>query len=226
MWHTANGDRTLFGAESQLIRNVVGELIDAIRADPELGIPPEYGIERFDELDWRQQMVMLLRVVRGLLDENVPPIELTALNESVVAAIYAQMRAGVEVELDADGTLQGDDAGDRRRAEIVAALHDRRPDSLLPSSQSVVMENWTAAIDCLEDMVLGDHDWALPDLLLDASPDYSRETKQKLGLGDGYFMDTPPDATDDDARLACADLLELVYGVRPDSATIDRIGRS
>jgi len=99
MWHTANGTRTLTGAEARLIGDTAWSLVDAIRAAKQLGSGAEFGIVLFDRLTWQQQMVMLRDVLTPLLDSSVGPPSPTALKEATVAAIYAQMLVDIDCEI-------------------------------------------------------------------------------------------------------------------------------
>ncbi len=83
------------------------------------------------------------------------------------------------------------------------------------------MDTWELAIDAVQGWVLADEDWQMDGLTLDLPPDKNREFKQALGIRDDYFTDIPPDANDQQARAAWADILELINGQRPDEAVFD-----
>ncbi len=53
MWHTSQGERNLSGAESELIRDVVGWLHDQVTESLEIGRSYEVGVELFDQLRHR-----------------------------------------------------------------------------------------------------------------------------------------------------------------------------
>ena len=77
------------------------------------------------------------------------------------------------------------------------------------------METWELAIEEIQSWVLADEDWQMDDRALDLPPDKSRVFKQALGIRDDYFTDVPPDANNQQARAAWADILELINGQRP-----------
>lgn len=222
MWHTAEGTRTVAGAEARLICETVGELVDAIRAEKIYDSNVELDIVLFDQLTWQQQMVMLSQVLKPLLDSSVPPPPLTALREATVAAIYAQMRVGVEFEIDMEQTSKYGEEGDTdRRREIIQAIKEHGSEGSWPDPECTVMETWELAICEVQGWMLPDEDWQMDGLTLDLPPDKSREFKQTLGIRDDYFTDVPPDATNQQARTAWADILELTRGQRPNEAVFD-----
>ena len=224
MWHTADGTRTLAGAEARLIRETAGELVDAIRAEKSQDSSVQLDILLFDQLSWQQQLMMLCKVLKPLLDSSLEPPEATALMEATVAAIYAQMYGGVECEIEMEQmSPQGEDGDTRRRQEIVEAIRENGAEceGTWPDPECVVMETWELAIAEVQGWVLADEDWQMDGLTLDVPPDKGREFKQALGIRDDYFTDIPPDASDQLARAAWADILELINGQRPDEAVFD-----
>jgi hypothetical protein len=222
MWNTADGLRTLVNAEAQLVRETIDELVDAIRAQIDIGESVSLGIVLFDELSWQQQLAMLLKVAQPLLCPTVPAPTSSALLDATVAAIYAQMRVGVEVEIDVQriSTESWDHDTDRRQ-EIVRALRERRPNQNWLDAECVVMDEWDLAIEEVRSWVLADEDWNLGQVTLDASPDLARELKSTLGIDDDYFCDVPPDADARPPREVWADIVALIRGQRPDAHVFD-----
>jgi len=222
MWHTANGTRTLTGAESRLIRETAGELVDAIRAEKSVASSVKFGIPLFDQLTWQRQLAMLFRVLKPLLTTSVGPPKATALLDATVGAIYAQMHVGVECEIDMEQTSPKSEEGDtERRQGIIEAIREHGAEGNWPDPECVVMETWEFAIQEVQGWVLADEDWQMDGLTLDLPPDKSREIKQFMGIRDDYFTDVPPDVSDQQARGAWADILELINGRRPDEAVFD-----
>ncbi|MFB3106225.1 MAG: hypothetical protein ACE1ZA_15075 [Pseudomonadales bacterium] len=222
MWHTANGKRTLAGAEARLIRETAWDLVDAIRAEISLDSSVQFGILLFDQLTWQQQLVMLFKVLKPLLDSSVGSPTATALLDATIAAIYAQMNSGVECEIDMEQTSpQGEEGDTELRQRIIEAIREHGAEGNWPDPECVVMDAWELTIDAVQGWVLADEDWQMDGLTLDLPPDKNREFKQALGIRDDYFTDIPPDANDQQARAAWANILELINGQRPDEAVFD-----
>jgi hypothetical protein len=222
MWETTSGVKALEGAESKLIRNTIYDLIDLIRATKSLQQSASVGVALFDELSWEQQLVMLLKVARQLLDPTLPPLPKSALMDATVAAIYAQLRSGVQVDIDfqQQGMDEDDDNMGRRR-EIIDALNQCLPDRAPLNPASVDGDQWDAAVESLRDGVLPDEDWNLESLSLDLSPEQASELKTTLGIEKDYFIDIPPDGDERPPRIVWADLVELITGTRPNPAVFD-----
>lgn len=51
-------------------------------------------------MEYQEKLAQILIVGEGLLDEEVPIIELNATNEATVAALYEVVQAGIEIEID------------------------------------------------------------------------------------------------------------------------------
>lgn len=222
MWHTANGTRTLTGAEARLIGDAAWALVDAIRAAKELGSNVQFGIVLFDRLTWQQQLVMLRNVLKPLLNPSVAPPNPTALLEATVAAIYAQMLADIECEIYFEQSSRRSEEGDtEQRQQVIAALEENGAIGNWPSPESVVMDSWELAVCEVRGWVLADEDWQMDGLTLDLPPEEGRELKKIMGIRDDYFTDVPPDANDQQARTAWQDIIELITGDRPDGDVFD-----
>ena len=221
MWHTADGTRTLTGAEARLIRDTAWDLVDAIRAEKSLGSTLQFGIVLFDQLTWQQQVVMIAKVLRPLLIPSIGPPTPTALLDATVAAIYAQMHTNLQCEIDVEQTSSQNEEGDtERRQQILEVIREHGAEGNWPDAECVVMDTWELAIAEIQSWMLADEDWQLDDRALDLPPDKSREFKQTLGIRDDYFTDVPPDPNDQQARAAWADIVEIASGQRPDEAVI------
>ena len=100
MWGTSQGDRTLTGAEAAVVRKSVGYLRDMITAGLDLNEPHQSEVDVFDCLQPTQQLSVLHEVAHGLLDPQTSIMELTAVREGTVHAIYREIFSLVEIEID------------------------------------------------------------------------------------------------------------------------------
>ena len=219
MWDTTKGVRILQGSESGLVRDTIGDLVDVIRAAKADGESASVGVTLFDELSWEQQLAMLLKVAKQLLDPRRSPLPKSALMDATAAAIYAQMRIGVEIEINLQqSATETDDNDTARRQEIVNALIERYPDRDWLDAECIVADEWDLAVDVLRNWVLADEDWNLQNLSIDLEPEKANLLKASLGIDRDYFIDVPPDGDERPPRIVWADLIELVTSERPDPA--------
>src|SRR5688572_2502916 len=101
MWHTPLGDRTLVGAEAELVRQALLDMTELLLEEAdELAEYWPCGVKLFDELLWQQRLALLTRVAHALLKADSPMAELSAVNEAAVAAIFATIGRNVIVEMD------------------------------------------------------------------------------------------------------------------------------
>ena len=220
MWNTADGIRTLVGAEAILVRSTIHELVDEISTSRMDDHGAEVGIGLFDRLSWQQQLAMLRKVARGLLLQNEPvPEKSSALVDASTGAIYRKMLMGLEMEVEIQQDSSESHENDTiRREEVVAALNQRRPGHNWPHSECVVMDQWETAVFEIQSWVLADEDWVMDDLIADQPPSQSDEIKSLLGIDADYLVDIPPDVDSASAAHIWADLIELVSGERPDES--------
>ena len=100
MWLTALGARVLRGAEWELFRVGLSTLWDEIESQPDDEEPGLTNVKAFDRLARPERLALLAQVAKGLHDRGEPCADLTAPNEAAVAAVFAQVRYLVSVEID------------------------------------------------------------------------------------------------------------------------------
>lgn len=106
MWHTPDGVRTLTGPEAILVKASVGFMFDRLRVNEELGeMSVPFDVAPLDRLTLAQQYAILAEVAGALLLPSLGPLELTAIREATVAAIYRTIYFCIEQEIDAERTL-------------------------------------------------------------------------------------------------------------------------
>jgi hypothetical protein len=201
MWHTSTGDRTLMGPEAALIREAVERIAEYL--DMEAGTSRckwDYRIPAFDRLTWQQRTALLADVGEALLRDDVPPPDLTGLNESVVAAIFEAIRAEVEVEIDGEPDASPEFRfrwRDLRLAATEAAEVgiERTAAEALPPASCPDLDEWEPMIEALEGAILWDRDWDFEEDFLDAPPDKADRLRDFLSIERDYFTAIPPDPT-------------------------------
>jgi hypothetical protein len=187
MWLTALGTRVLRGAEWELFRVGLSTLWDEIESQPDDEEPGLTDVKAFDHLTRPERLALLAQVGKGLHDRREPCPDLTALNEAAVAAVFAQVRYLVAVEIDAQrsgfGTFSRGRAGRPRELVLSAAREvdpERRAD--LPKARSTNLSKWYDLIQTMLFRILDDIDYLAAEIFLDAPPSRSRSMKDMLGI--------------------------------------------
>lgn len=98
MWRTQYGDRALGGAEAKVfaeaLLNLLVEITEFDFDDYEL------GIKCFDTLTFGQKIYVLATIANGLFRKDVKPVELTAVLEGAIAAVFEYLRHKIIIEID------------------------------------------------------------------------------------------------------------------------------
>jgi hypothetical protein len=190
MWWTPNGQRTLSQAEAKLIRELVASAYDEVDLSDDMETF-QTGISVFDRLESAQQLALLLEVGEALLQSDVPPPELTAVREAVIAVLFLQLSRELEIEMEDRGTYW-------RELMRAAYLEQNPDDSEVPPPHSDDLDEWTMLAECLEGRLLWDDDYAAEDTFVDQSPDQIAAMKQWMGISDDYFTAIAPDPLPDE----------------------------
>jgi hypothetical protein len=196
MWLTAVGTRVLRGAEWELFRVGLSTLWDDIESQPddeELGTT---DVKALDRLSRQERLALLAQVAKGLHDRHEPCVDLTALNEAAIAAVFAQVIYLVSVEIDAQRS--GFDTFSRRRSGrprqlVLAAAREVDPEHRadLPKAACTDFSMWYEVIQSLLFRILDDIDFMAAEIFLDESPSRSRSMKDMLGIHEDYFSAVP-----------------------------------
>jgi hypothetical protein len=81
-----------------------------------------------------------------------------------------------------------------------------------PRIDSIDINDWDVAIQCLKDRVLPDEDYLMESLALDLPPEKSLKLKSSMGITNDYFVDVPPDVTSEQAQQAWAEIVRHCDG--------------
>jgi hypothetical protein len=196
VWHTPAGDRVLSPGEWALVRAGLGLTWDAVEVAADAGDDEATGVRAFDALQPGQQVGLLALVGTALSDPSVPAPPLTAATEGTVAAILAQVRTDLEMELDAD------DSTECRRLILDAVGDVPGRDHPLPAPTESDPDEWEMVIDEIEARLFWDADWEMADVFLDLPPERARGDITLHGIDPDYYLAVPDDP--DHAGLAAA----------------------
>lgn len=186
-WRTELGERTLKGAEANLIRESVAFMADMI--DEEMFQQAdswEYDIQLFDRLALPSKLAILTQVATALLRETDVCPPLTAINEATVAAIYANVEQCLQAEIEY-GEYK------RWRTCVLAVFEELADVRQLPRIDSKEWDKWELLVENLRFRVLWDDDLNDADCFLDADPTSTDRTRYLLGIDPNYYSSIPPD---------------------------------
>jgi len=246
MWPTSDGDRMLRGPEAILLANTIDVMIDQLSDYVEYGDESQQeiyaavcqtGISVFDSLTISQRIAVLHHAALQLLtDAPFPHDSLSAIDDATIAAIYAEVRDQIEIEIDfyqsdfseADGFSRSP-ADDRLPLEPMADVQWRRMvhnaclDLLDEGSWSdvvtdaqlarVELNEWEVWVDCLASAILWDRDFEFAETFLDADPEAARQRRKTLGICDDYFVMPAPDPSGDQIDKLVDKTRELVRSI-------------
>lgn len=204
MWHTADGDRVLRGAEAKVFAESLLDL-----AQNELVEDGDYstGIPVFDSLTYPQKITILSQVAHALFREEVPMPELTAVLEGAVGAVFQALHCLVEEEVEAVP-----DHDKSLRNLVSKACRDLGVEEV-PRPLHRGIEDWRFCVDCLHDAILWDIDYLGESIFTDLPPEQSRALKQNMDVSDGYFLAVAPDPTSEQVANLLGNLLSLCQEV-------------
>jgi len=188
MWPTTDGMRIFDGVEADLIRGVTGMMIDQLVAEGRQETQQQlYQIESFDCWDWQQRLWLLEQVVVPLLTE-LPVVEITALHEATIEAIFAEVTVLIELELDSpDAPLPN--ATWRESVYVVA---QGRLTMLEIPDQETDLGGWTRLLDRLRESLFGPLNYVMVEPFRDGSYQRTQWVLQQRGLPEDFFERIPP----------------------------------
>jgi hypothetical protein len=207
MWQTEDGDRVLGPAEWEFFRQALGSLWDWVEAELEGNDPFHLAIDPFDALQPEQKLVALAAVGRAMRDESVPPPQRTAVTDGAVAAVLAFATVMIDEEIDCP--LRGYTTFWRSRAS--AAWKEASGERRSPvGPRSKDYEAWDDLIvSDLGGALLGDMDYGLSGVFLDADPAVAHAYMRLMNIRDDFFLAVAPEPTAAEVEEARATLREL-----------------
>jgi len=248
MWPTSDGNRTLRGAEAILLANTIDVMIDQLsdyidlddETQPSVNAAVcQTGISVFDSLAITQRIAVLHHAALQLFtDAPFPHDCLSAIDDATIAAIYAEVRDQVEIEIDFyrydlpnPGTNSHSARSDRGKLEPTSA--DVQWRRLVHNACLEVLDNdgswcdvvtdvqlarvdlseWEVWVDCLASAILWDRDFEFAETFLDADPESARQRRKTLGITDDYFVMPAPDPSSDQIDRLIATTRELVRSI-------------
>ena len=193
------------------MRETISHFVDVIQNEIE-GItePCQFGIPVFDGMSPNARLAVLAEVGTGLLCRSKTCPLLTAINESMIAAIFHHLSDWIQYELDCEEDFE-DMVNDNPYfwRELALAAFAEFANDELPDRSCRDDDEWELIIEGLSDRILWDNDFNSVGAFLDTEPDKAEEMRDKMGIDDSYYRAVPPDPKEADIPVMLAKLKDL-----------------
>jgi len=210
MDETSHGHRTPANAESRLIQDAVGWMVDMIY-EHSSGFEPafETGIVLYDSMPWQHQLNALDQVTTALMDRAAVVARRTAVHDATIAAIFETAKIMVDTEifdnestdwrkLSRDAYRQCFRPEDDDTQGLPTTLGDRR------------MDRWSFVLDLMADRHLPDRDYEMAPRFLDADPENAAPVRAVMGIDDSYFSAVVDDVSPQEATAMIDRIRQLI----------------
>ena len=200
MWRTECGERTLEGAEARIFAETLSSLLDYAITDQFEDY--ESGVACFDDLTYGQKIAVLATVGNGLLRKDIRPVELTAVVEGAIAAVFQQLKDSIIFEIDTP------EFGASWRELVVAARKELEGEDI-PAPTCTDIEEWDLEVEVLTDRILWDRDYEDDHTYADHPPEMTQWLKYMARIPDDYYTAIADDLTDEEAAATIKELKKL-----------------
>jgi hypothetical protein len=210
MWRMQDGNRVLTEAEWALFRVGLEMLRDYIEDAGKDGCDlSQTDVHVFDVLQKEQKLALLADVAEALRDPAIAMPRHTAANEGTVAAVFAVLRQGLEMEF---AFAHDQDASTEIRSLLLAAAVDaeEQPEDL-PALEDEDGEEWGWVLETVEDRILWDADYEMCDEFLDQPPEAAQQLHLLAGVEPDYFTAIPREP-DESGMIAVRQTLARLLG--------------
>ena len=157
-----SGDRILEGAEAKVFAEVLSSLLD----EAIMGTLDDYelGIKCFDTLTFGQKISVMATIGNGLLRKDVPVVDLTAVVEGAIAAVFKHLKNSIVFEIDEP------ESRTNWRALVVAARKEMEGEHIPPATCNDIKEG-EIEVEELADRILWDADYEDDYIYMDHPPE-------------------------------------------------------
>lgn len=179
----------------------------------------------FDSLTTSAKLATLRQVAEHLLEETPETLELTAVSESTVYAIFQTLLSVIEMEIDIADEIGSEMLEEDRnvwcywrslalQAWDEASKIDGDDDddgTFFPEDERCThLEHWEYLTESLADCILWDRDFEMNSLFLDVAPELAQTKKQFLGIENDYYSAAAPDVKQDQVVTTLESLRDLL----------------
>ncbi|MCP4611472.1 MAG: hypothetical protein GY845_22390 [Planctomycetes bacterium] len=199
MWRTDPSDRILEGAEAKLFAESLLSLVDELDL---CAFEYELGIKCFDAMTVGQKISVLSTIGNGLFRKDVDLVELTAVLESGIGAVFKHLSYKIALEIDIP------ELGSDWRELLVAARKEMEAEDI-PKPTCEDLNEWDIELEGLANAILWDRDYEDGDIYMDHPPEKTEWLKYMAMISDNYYTAIADDLTDEEAQVKIKELKEL-----------------
>ena len=203
VWRTDYSDRILEGAEAKVFANALLSLLDEFDL---CDFEYDLGIKCFDTLTVGQKISVLSTIGNGLFRKEVEIVELTAVLESGIGAVFKHLYNRITYEIDVP------ELGSIWRELLVAARNEMQAEEI-PDITYEDFGIWDLEVDELANAVLWDRDYEDGDIYMDHPPEKTEWLKYMAMIPDNYYTAIADDLTDEEAQVKIKELSKLCNSV-------------
>jgi hypothetical protein len=203
MWRTNHNDRILEGAEAKVFAEALLNLLDEFDL---CDFEYELGIKCFDTLTNGQKIYVLATIGNGLFRKDVEPVELTAVMESGIGAVFKHLYNNITIEIDMP-ELKSD-----WRKLLVAARKEMEAEDI-PDATCEDFDEWDIEVEELANAILWDRDYEDGDIYMDHPPEKTEWLKYMARIPDNYYTSIADDLTDEEVQVKIKELGKLCNSV-------------
>ena len=200
MWRTDRGERILEGAEAIVFAEALSTLLDYAIVDQFEDY--ESGVACFDNLTYGQKISVLATIGNGLFRKDVAPVDLTAVVEGAIAAVFQNLKDSIVLEIDEP------EFGTNWRELVIAARKEAEVEDI-PAPTCTDVDEWEFQVEGLTDRILWDRDYEDDHTYMDHPPEKTQWLKDMARISDNYFTAIADDLTDIEAQAQIKELRKL-----------------
>ncbi|MFC1792953.1 hypothetical protein ACFL3Q_05140 [Planctomycetota bacterium] len=200
MWRTECGERILEGAEAIVFAEALATLLDYAIVDQFDDY--ESGVVCFDNLTYGQKISVLATIGNGLFRKDVAPVDLTAVVEGAIAAVFQNLKDSIVLEIDEP------EFGTDWRELVIAARKEAEVEDI-PAPTCTDVDEWELEVEGLTDHILWDRDYEDDHTYMDHPPEKTQWLKHMARIRDDYFTAIADDLSDEEAQAQIKELKKL-----------------
>jgi hypothetical protein len=203
VWRTDPSDRILEGAEAKVFAEALLSLLDEFDL---CDFEYDLGIKCFDTMTVGQKVSVLSTIGNGLFRKDVEPVELTAVLESGIGAVFKHLSFRIAYEIDEP------ELGLKWRKLLVAARKEMEAEDM-PDITCEDYDEWDIEVEELANAILWDRDYEDGDIYMDHPPEKTEWLKYMARIPDNYYTAIADDLTDEEAQVKIEELRKLCNSV-------------
>lgn len=200
MWRTQCGERILKGAEARVFAESLSTLLDNAIMDQFEDY--ESDVACFDNLTYGQKISVLATIGNGLFRKDVASVDLTAVVEGAIGAVFQYLKDMIVFEIDMFETRT------YWRELLVAARREANVEDV-PAPTCTDLDEWELEVEGLSDLILWDRDYEEEHIYVDHPPEKTLFLKYMARIPDNYYTAIADDLTDEQAHATIKELKKL-----------------